>query len=313
MQQRINTFLQKFYVMNGISNMSAILEMYLGGQGAGEACDQLLFGEVNPSGRLAETFSYQLEDNPSYLYYPGDGKKAVYGEGIIVGYRYYDKKKQPVRWAFGHGLSYTDFEYGNLRFSSADMDDNSILKIQVDVINIGTAAGKEVIQLYIADENNTLGRPEKELKGFTKLELNPGETKTAVFKIQSRNLAYYHEELGDWYAPAGRYRVLIGHASGDIRLTAEIRFETKRVLPFRVDASTSIGELFKNEKTAGIVSEILEMLSVAAGQEEKSEENEEKSTMAMRKAMLEGTPLKSLVSFGIPGEKVESIIREMNQ
>ncbi len=93
--------------------VSAILEMYLGGQGTGEACDRLLWGEVNPSGHLAETFPYRLEDNPSYLNFPGDGKEVNYDEGIFVGYRYYDTKKVPVRWAFGHGLSYTEFAYSN--------------------------------------------------------------------------------------------------------------------------------------------------------------------------------------------------------
>ena len=123
-----------------------------GGEGIGEASDRLLFGEANPGGRLAETFPYRLEDNPSYLNFPGDGRTVLYGEDIFVGYRYYDEKKVPVRWAFGHGLSYTEFSYSNMKLSSAEMKDGDILKVSIDVENTGKRAGSEVVQLYVSDK-----------------------------------------------------------------------------------------------------------------------------------------------------------------
>lgn len=151
-----------------VKNVAAVLEMYLGGQGVGEACDMLLYGEVNPSGRLAETFPLRLEDNPSFLTFGGDGKKVNYREDIFVGYRYYDTKKQPVRWAFGHGLSYTDFSYANLQVSGEAMNDTNKITVTAEISNIGKCAGKEVVQLYISDKNGTPDRPVKELKGFHK-------------------------------------------------------------------------------------------------------------------------------------------------
>ena len=124
---------------------AAILEMYLGGQGVGEATDKLLYGDVNPSGRLAETFPLRLEDNPSYLNFPGDGVNVDYAEGIYVGYRYYDARKMPVRWAFGHGLSYTEYEYSNLNMPAESLDDKGCVKVTVDVKNTGSMVGKEVV------------------------------------------------------------------------------------------------------------------------------------------------------------------------
>ena len=175
------------------------MELYLGGQGVGEAADQLLFGEVNPSGHLAESFPYQLEDNPSYLFFPGDGHTVRYAEDVFVGYRYYDTKKMPVRWAFGHGLSYTTFAMGNLKLSDKKMDDTSRVSVSVEVTNTGSVKGKQVVQLYISDRNGTVERPLKELKGFAKTELMPGETKTVSMEISARDLSYYNEALGDWY------------------------------------------------------------------------------------------------------------------
>ena len=153
-------------------SVNAILEMYLGGEGIGEASDRLLFGEANPGGRLAESFPYRLEDNPSYLNFPGDGRTVLYGEDIFVGYRYYNAKKVPVRWAFGHGLSYTEFSYSNMKLSSAEMKDGDILKVSIDVENIGKRPGSEVVQLYVSGKNSTVPRAVKELKGFAKVFLN---------------------------------------------------------------------------------------------------------------------------------------------
>lgn len=299
-------------------DVAAILEMYLGGQGVGEACDRLLYGEVNPSGRLAETFPYRVQDNPSYLNFPGDGKNVNYGEDIFVGYRYYEAKELPVRWAFGHGLSYTSFVYGNLRLSSENMTDHDTVNVSVDVTNTGKVFGKEVVQLYVADKNGTPQRPVKELKGFAKLSLAPGETKTAEMTLCARDLSFYHEELHDWYAPSGTYEILVGHASDDIRVNCELKFDTAKILPFEVTGATTIGELMNDPRTAQAMGETITkmMQSLGAstgGHEERGEEGSMGFDPDKMQAMLYGMPIKSLASFGGGELDVDVLIKTFAQ
>ena len=289
--------------------IAAILELYLGGQGVGEACDRLLYGQANPSGRLAETFPLRLEDNPSYLSFGGDGKTVDYTEGVYVGYRYYEAKKQPVRWAFGHGLSYTEFKYDNLTVSSEELNDENEIIVEVDVTNIGECAGKEVVQLYVTDKNGTVNRPVKELKGFTKLFLQPRETKKAQMKISARDLSFYSEEIKDWYAPAGTYELLVGHASDDIRVSCEIQFTTKKLLPFHVTGATTIGELLADSRTAAATMELLAPLQ----QNGENGEEVSEADQQMIQAILEGLPLKSLSIVGVTGEMIEGIIYKLNE
>ena len=293
--------------------VSAILEMYLGGQGVGEACDKLLYGKANPSGRLAESFPLRLEDNPSYLSFGGDGKTVDYTEGIYVGYRYYEAKKQPVRWAFGHGLSYTEFQYGNVQVSSDKLDDEKEILVEVDVTNTGKFAGKEVVQLYVADKNGTVNRPVKELKGFTKLFLMPGETKRVKLKISARDLSFYSEELKDWYAPSGTYELLIGHASDDIRVSRKITFTTKKVLPLCVTGATTIGELLTDSRTSATIAQMIAALQKSEQSEANDTDSEDESDSKMMQALLEGLPLKSLPILGVPGEAVQELIRNLNE
>lgn len=293
--------------------VSAILEMYLGGQGVGEACDKLLYGKANPSGRLAESFPLRLEDNPSYLSFGGDGKTVDYTEGIYVGYRYYEAKKQPVRWAFGHGLSYTEFQYGNVQVSSDKLDDEKEILVEVDVTNTGKFAGKEVVQLYVADKNGTVNRPVKELKGFTKLFLMPGETKRVKLKISARDLSFYSEELKDWYAPSGTYELLIGHASDDIRVSRKITFTTKKVLPLCVTGATTIGELLTDSRTSATIAQMIVALQKSEQSEANDTDSEDESDSKMMQALLEGLPLKSLPILGVPGETVQELIRNLNE
>lgn len=285
--------------------VAAILEMYLGGQGVGEACDRLLWGEANPCGRLAETFPLRLEDNPSYLNFPGDGKKVVYAEDVYVGYRWYESRKIQVRWAFGHGLSYTGYTYSNLKLSAQEMTDDTLVQVSVDVTNTGSVSGKEVVQMYVSDRNTTHGRPVKELKGFAKVELAPGETKTVILTLNARDLSYWHEELGDWYAPSGTYQVLIGHASDDIRLTQELHFCTKKLLPMVVSAASTIGELKVDPRTAPVITRLLK--------EDMANSFDEAGAGEMWEAMMTSMPLKSLKSFGmVTHENVEKWIQVLS-
>ncbi len=280
-------------------DVAAILEMYLGGQGVGEATDQLLYGEKNPSGHLAETFPMRVQDNPSYLNFNSDPEICNYAEGVYVGYRYYDKKMMPVRWAFGHGLSYTTFELSNVKLSSDKMTDDSRITVSVDVKNTGKVVGKEVVQLYVGDLNGTPDRPVKELKGFAKVEVAPGETKTVSMEIDSRALSYYEERMNDWFAPSGKYELLIGNASDNITLREEISFETKKIKPMRMDSSITVGELLANPVTAPIMGEALRK----AMQDSPFGDPNEAVGDEMMQAMVNFMPLKSLMAFGMMDEK----------
>ena len=295
--------------------VAAILELYLGGQGVGEAADQLLFGEVNPSGHLAESFPYQLEDNPSYLFFPGDGHTVRYAEDVFVGYRYYDTKKMPVRWAFGHGLSYTTFAMGNLKLSDKKMDDTSRVSVSVEVTNTGSVKGKQVVQLYISDRNGTVERPAKELKGFAKTELMPGETKTVSMEISARDLSYYNEALGDWYAPSGNYSILVGDASDHILCEETLTFTTDKLLPLKVAGDTTIGELLGDPRTAQVVQQMMaEAQKNSPFSETSAGKEESESDKRMMQEMMAAMPLKSLISFGmITLSDMDKLIDTLNQ
>lgn len=280
----------------------SILEMYLGGEGVGQATDRILFGEVNPSGHLAETWPLKLSDNPSYLFFPGNARKVCYAEDIYVGYRYYDKKQIPVRYAFGHGLSYTTFEISNLRTDKECFGDDDVLTVCVDVKNTGSRAGKEVVQLYVADKNGTSDRPLKELKGFAKVSLEPGETKTVSITIDARALSYYDENLQDWYASSGTYELLAGDAIDNITACGTVRFETKKLPYLHLGVDTTIGELLADPRTAPVLQQMMaQMPSHDTGEGGISGDAEQDNAMAQ--AMMQYMPLKSLVSFGVMNQE----------
>jgi beta-glucosidase len=203
-----------------------ILEGYLGGQaGAGGIAD-ILFGEVNPSGKLAETFPLKLEDTPAHPYFPGGPATVEYRESLYVGYRYYDTVNQPVLFPFGHGLSYTRFEYRDLVLSQPQGPDSEslaeALTVTFKVKNTGKVAGQEVIQLYVRDVESTAFRPAKELKGFAKVALQPGEETGVTLELDRRAFAYYDPQLKDWRVEAGAFEILVGASSQDIRLRATV-------------------------------------------------------------------------------------------
>ena len=210
-------------LMPWFESAKAVVECYLPGQAGGNALWDVLFGEVNPSGKLAETFPLALEDIAASKYFPMGPKGVEYREALYVGYRYFDKAKQQVRLPFGFGLSYTKFEYSALRLSKEDMLDSETLEISVDVKNVGYRTGKEIVQLYVRDMESTIFRPEKELKGFEKLELMPGETKTATFVCDKRAFAYYNVHLEDWVVETGTFELLVGTSSKEILSKATIR------------------------------------------------------------------------------------------
>ena len=182
--------------MPWLGEIKGLLETYLGGQAGGAAAANILYGKINPSGKLAETMPLKLSDNPSYLNF-GGGEKVEYREGIFVGYRYYDTKEMDVAFPFGYGLSYTTFAYSNLKLSMENPTEKDTVMVSADVTNTGKSAGKEVVQLYIRDLTGSAIRPEKELKGFEKVFLEPGETKTVTMELNKRSFAWYNTELHD--------------------------------------------------------------------------------------------------------------------
>jgi beta-glucosidase len=206
-------------VMPWKDRVKGILLMYLAGQAGGGATADLLLGKVNPSGKLAETFPKALEDNSSFAYFPGTSKSVQYRESIYIGYRYYDKVKKEAAYPFGYGLSYTSFEYNNLQVEKLD---SLHYKVSVDVTNTGKESGAEIVQLYVHCNSSSIFRAEKELKGFAKLFLEPGETKKAQMLLDERSFAYYNTAAKNWCVEGGAYQLLIAASSADIRLTAEI-------------------------------------------------------------------------------------------
>lgn len=222
-----------------IDGPAAVLEAWMMGQAGAEAIADILFGKINPSGKLAETFPYRLSDTPAFMNWPGELNEVRYGEGMYVGYRYYDLKEQPVLFPFGHGLSYTTFSYSNPRASTTAFKDTDGVIISVDVTNTGEVAGKEVVQVYVRDVKSTLVRPVKELKGFAKVELQPGETKTVSISLDKRAFAFWHPAYHDWVTEEGDFEILIGASSADIRQQIMVFLQSTRDLPCILDEEST--------------------------------------------------------------------------
>ncbi len=217
----------------------AILSCGLGGQAGGSACANILTGKVNPSGKTSETYPLAYSENPTYGNYPGGPVTSEHRESVYIGYRYYDKAKKDVLFPFGHGLSYTTFEYSDLTVSASTIKDTDTLTVKVKIKNTGAVDGAEVVQLYVADKESTIFRPEKELRDFAKVFLKEGEEKTIEFNLCKRAFAFYNSDLGDWQVESGEFDILVGASSRDIKLTATINVEstcTARVPDYRATA-----------------------------------------------------------------------------
>lgn len=305
--------------MPWLPRVKGVLEAYLGGEAVGEAEYRILLGEVNPSGKLAESFPIRLEDNPSYLYYIGEEDEVEYREGVFVGYRYYDKKKMDVLFPFGYGLSYTEFAYSNLKLDKKSMKDTDTLTVTVDVTNTGKVKGKEIVQLYVGDKESAAIRPVKELRGFEKIELAPGETGTVTFTLNARDFSYYNVQLGDFYVEGGEFDILVGSSSRDIRLEDTVTVEATRKIQKKYHLNTTFGDIMKDEKAA----KCLEPLYAACTMIEACDTNATtdveglgSSSKAMQDAMMQYMPLRALVSFQdgtIDFDTLQKILDQMNQ
>lgn len=278
--------------MPWLKSTKGLIETYLGGQGVGSAIADILFGIANPSGKLAETFPVKLEHNPSQLNYPGDKDKLEYKEGVFIGYRYYDAKKIEPLFPFGYGLSYTKFEYLSISLDKKKMYDTDILNVSVRLKNIGKVAGKEIIQIYIHDVESKVTRPEKELKEFSKIELQPGEEKTVNFSLDKQAFAYYNVEISDWYVETGDFEIWVGGSSRDIYLKERVWVETTTIIKPKYTGNSTLGDIMENNLKKHIAEELIEylkgegaMLSFLEGLPE------------MAVAMVKDLPLYSLPSF----------------
>lgn len=293
--------------------VKGILEAYLGGQAVGQAEVDVLFGKANPCGKLAETIPYKLADNPSYLNFPGDGQTVEYNEGVFVGYRYYDTKEMPVRYPFGYGLSYTTFEYSDLQLSADRIKDTDTLKVTLKVKNTGDRAGKEIVQLYVADKTGAACRPVKELKNFVKVELQPQEEKTVEMELDKRSFAWYNTQIHDWYAASGEYEILAAASSRDIRLKKTVYVESTTELPIHVHMNTTIGELLENPRTKavieGMTDSLIQHMGGSSGDEEEESAASEAISKEMSLKMMENSPLRTLRSFmGMSTGEIQELI-----
>ena len=213
-------------VMPWLGKVKGLINGYLGGQASGDAIAAVISGKVNPCGKLAETYPLRIEDTPCYNYYPGTKRIAEHKEGIYIGYRYYDTAEKDVLFPFGYGLSYTQFEYSDLKLSKKKIKDTDILKVTYKIKNIGNCDGAEISQVYVGDKESTIFRPGKELKGFRKVYLKAGEEATVEIELSKRAFAFYNAIELIWQVESGDFEIMIGASSRDIKLTADVYVES---------------------------------------------------------------------------------------
>ncbi|MCR5144175.1 MAG: glycoside hydrolase family 3 C-terminal domain-containing protein [Lachnospiraceae bacterium] len=240
----------------------ALLHTGLSGSGGGRATANILFGKTNPSGKLTETFPVCIEHTPAYPSYPGKTENTVYGEGIYSGYRYYDKKKLPVQFPFGYGLSYTTFSYDNLRLSDDSICENDEVTVFVDIMNTGSMKGKEVVQFYVTDVEACLDRPEKELKAFAKVELKPGEKKTVSIKLKKDAFAYYIPHLHRFEVESGEFIISAASSSRDIHLEKKIEVRSDAKIKLPLTEYDTISEYLEDDTYGPVTKKILDSFGI---------------------------------------------------
>jgi beta-glucosidase len=300
-----------------IDGVAAVIEGWMMGQAGGIAIADILFGQVNPSGKLAETFPANLINTPAYLNWPGESGEVRYGEGLFIGYRYYDAKKVPVLFPFGYGLSYTTFKYSQPRVSDISFKDVDGVTVSLDVTNTGKLAGAEIVQIYVHDHEASLVRPEKELKGFAKVFLEPGETKTVSVKLDFRSFAFYHTEYKQWITETGEFDILIAASAADIRHTVTVKLESTLDLPCVLDMESTIREWVNDRRGSTIITPLIKNITEMSRQsfgDDQSEGGVGMDTMEMFYDM----PLVSVLMFNQqfltmpPEEMVEGLLRQVH-
>ncbi|PTY36044.1 hypothetical protein BGP77_01605 [Saccharospirillum sp. MSK14-1] len=236
------------------AEVPALLQAWLPGEGGGEALARLLFGETNPSGKLSESFPLRLEHNPTFETFPGTKETVEYSEGLFTGYRYYDTKELPVQYPFGHGLSYTRFDLSEPTF------DANARRVSVTVTNVGDCAGAEVVQLYIHDQQSTYRRPVHELKGFAKVYLEAGQSKTVSIDLDAHAFAYFIPHLGRFAEESGRFELRIGVSSRDIRATLWVDIESDTEVRILPDLTDTVADWLNDSRTQATMQSIFDRL-----------------------------------------------------
>lgn len=285
--------------MPWLHQVRGVLEAYLCGQAVGGATVQILYGDVNPSGHLAETFPIKLEDNPSYVAYQGEGDVTEYREGVFVGYRYYTTKKMPVLFPFGFGLSYTTFAVSNLRTAQDEYQSHDVITVSVDVTNTGDRAGKEVVQLYVLPQTKTdsVQRPVQELRDFEKVELAPHETKTVTFTLHANSaFAYYCTQKKRWVVETGKYLLAAGNSSDHLTTEKMLTIHGEKALPAEITLNTTIGDVLRIPHADKELEKYAGAFGISSGSSDENAMGE--STADMMEAMMKYMPIRGLLSFG---------------
>jgi len=297
--------------MPWLPQVQAVLEAYLGGQAVGGAIADLLYGEVNPSGKLAETFPAKLSHNPSYLNFPGEGDRVDYREGIFVGYRYYDKKELEPLFPFGYGLSYTTFEYADLKVDRTELTDQDEVNVHVRVTNTGDRAGKEIVQLYVSDVESTVIRPVKELKAFAKVALEPGESEVVSFTLNKRSFAYYNLDMKDWHVETGEFEIQVGSSSRDIHVHTRVNVESTATFLPTYTRNSTLGDIQRDPAHKQLLEQALQQFQEASG----FGGDDAGDHADMMDAMMKYMPLRALVAFSggaMTEEAMNELLEQLN-
>lgn len=247
-------------LMDYINDVDAVLCVYLPGMAGGKAAADILFGIRNPSGKLPITFPQYYRDAPTYLNFPGEYQEVNYGEGIYVGYRYYDKKGIKPLFPFAHGLSYTTFELSDLKVPQVAFLESDNMEVSLKVKNSGKYEGAEVVQLYISDIESKLDRPLKELKKFQKVHLKPGESREIYFKLSKEELGCYDTKIGEFVTEPGEFEILIGTSSRNIVLKS--LFEAKCRSPYEISGKTEIVNIVAEPKAMEVIHKYLPQIDL---------------------------------------------------
>lgn len=245
--------------MPWLGDVAAVLQAWYPGQECGNGVADILLGRTSPSGKLPQTFPRRLEDNPAYINYPGEHGHVRYGEGIYIGYRYYDKKDVEPLFPFGFGLSYTKFAYDDLHLSSAELGPGERLTVAVTVTNTGDVTGRDIVQVYVRDREASVSRPEKELKGFASVTLEPGERREVRVELDPGAFAFWDDARHTWMAEEGEFEILVGASSRDIRARTTVRLTETSTSdgPGSPGSALTMGspirELLANERARAVV------------------------------------------------------------
>ena len=284
----------------------ALVEAYLGGQAAGLGVADVLYGAVNPSGKMAETIPVRLEDTSSFGSFPGEFGKVYYNESLLVGYRYFDTKKIDVSYPFGHGLSYTTFAYGAASASVTDSGTEAAATVSVEVTNTGSIAGAEVVQVYVHELAPKAVRPVQELKGFAKVFLEPGESKTVEIALDSRSFAFWHPVLGRWAIESGSFEIRVGASSRDIRSVATVEITgTDNTLALTL--STTIADALAHPGGSLVAERVLAPLQAMMG--------DGPSASPELLGMFAAMPLSAILTLGMTSmssEELSALLDEAN-